>query len=395
MKVQLIERGKCLNELTLDSDEILAEAEKLGIHIFKEAIIIFDKIVDDSIPNYQISDHSKPEVEKYLRKSAANGDTNEIIRIQVEKMEGASKNMNETLNTNFEEIVLFPHKGHQQRYDRLVGLDDLKTYIEKEATVLIAPELLESWSKKFHQGRIGALGSFRDRYPFFIFEGDVGTGKTEFAETFGSSLAQAIGKNVRLARLSMKTRGNGMVGEMSKLISKAFQDALKLAAESKTPVILLLDEADSLAQSREESQMHHEDRAGVNALIQGIDHIRNSPIPILVVFCTNRVQALDPAIRRRAAIVHTFSRPNKEQRLDVFRKYLSEIKMTPEQLNKLVELTGETASRGYSFTYSDLFTRLIPQAILNAYPHHALTYAILSETAEQMKPAPPFIESSL
>ena len=32
-------------------------------------------------------------------------------------------------------------------------------------------------------------------------------------------------------------------------------------------VILLVDEADALAQSREAAQMHHEDRAGVNAFL--------------------------------------------------------------------------------------------------------------------------------
>ena len=130
----------------------------------------------------------------------------------------------------------------------------------------------------------------------FIFEGDVGTGKTEFAMTFGNELAHFIKKDVILTRMSMKSRGNGVVGEMSKLITKSFQEAKTLASTTK-PVIMILDEADSLAQSREENQMHHEDRAGVNALIQGIDHIRNVEIPILVVFCTNRVQAIDPAIK--------------------------------------------------------------------------------------------------
>ena len=47
-----------------------------------------------------------------------------------------------------------------------------------------------------------------------------------------------------------------------------------------------------MAQSRELGQMHHEDRAGVNALIRGVDYL---------VMCTNRLEALDHAvpIRRR------------------------------------------------------------------------------------------------
>jgi AAA+ superfamily predicted ATPase len=65
-------------------------------------------------------------------------------------------------------------------------------------------------------------------------------------------------------------------------------------------VILLVDEADALAQSREAAQMRHEDRAGVNAFIRGVDRIGNG-LPAAVIMCTNRLSALDPAVRRRAA----------------------------------------------------------------------------------------------
>ena len=60
--------------------------------------------------------------------------------------------------------------------------------------------------------------------------------------------------------------------------------------------------------------MHHEDRAGVNAFIRGIDRIANAKLPAAVIMCTNRLSALDPAVRRRAADVLSFARPNDEQR---------------------------------------------------------------------------------
>lgn len=68
-------------------------------------------------------------------------------------------------------------------------------------------------------------------------------------------------------------------------------------------MLLLIDEADALAQSRENAQMHHEDRAGVNAFICGI---ANQKLPAAVLMCTNRLKALDPAVQRRAAEVLTF-----------------------------------------------------------------------------------------
>ena len=66
-------------------------------------------------------------------------------------------------------------------------------------------------------------------------------------------------------------------------------------------LVLVVDEADALAQSRAAEQMHHEDRAGVDALLAGVDSLAGEHVPVLVVMCTNRERALDPAVLRRAA----------------------------------------------------------------------------------------------
>jgi AAA+ superfamily predicted ATPase len=60
--------------------------------------------------------------------------------------------------------------------------------------------------------------------------------------------------------------------------------------------------------------MHHEDRAGVNAFIRGIDQLAAAEVPAAVLMCTNRLKALDPAIQRRAAEVLVFSRPDENRR---------------------------------------------------------------------------------
>ena len=54
--------------------------------------------------------------------------------------------------------------------------------------------------------------------------------------------------------------------------------------------------------------------AGVNALIRGISQIATERLGVLVIMCTNRVDALDPAIRRRAAAEFDFTRPDDAQR---------------------------------------------------------------------------------
>ncbi|WP_342503619.1 AAA family ATPase [Lysinibacillus sp. FSL L8-0126] len=393
MQINLFdEKKRLVQKLDYDFDSIMENAETQSGDAFSNAEQLIEQAIIE-LGDYEISPSSS-NIVKYLKTYAAFGYANEPLAISVKKRNEGNATMKDFSSTTFEEIIHFPNEEFQDRYNRLVGLDDLKSLIQKEGATIMAPEMLQKWSNKHHNKMIKALEAFSDRYPFFIFEGDVGTGKTEFAMTFGSELARFTNQEIVLARMSMKSRGNGVVGEMSKLITKSFQDASKIAATTKKPVIVLLDEADSLAQSREENQMHHEDRAGVNALIQGIDHIRSSDIPILVVFCTNRLGAIDPAIKRRAALVHTFSRPNLEQRYEVFKKYFDDIALTSRELAILAQITGENEIYRYGFTYSDLLTRVIPLSILYAYPDKPVTFDIIEQVIQSIKPSAPFVEQS-
>ncbi|MCZ7519746.1 ATP-binding protein [Bacillus pacificus] len=391
MLIELIDgKEKLIKKLEIDFEWLMLEAEKVKGDIFHNAIKVLENKMQGE--GFQIQERFYLDVQKYLQKYTALGYAKEPFKIRVQPVKGEKKSVKCAISNNFEEIVELPNKDYEKRFERLVGLDDLKGYIRKESAIIVAPEMLEAWSKKYHHTYLKVLDTFKDRYPFFIFEGDVGTGKTEFAMTFGNDLAKFIKKQVLLARMSMKSRGNGVVGEMSKLISKAFQEASELANANKTPVILLLDEADSLAQSREGEQMHHEDRAGVNALIQGIDHVRYSSVPVLVVFCTNRIGSIDPAIKRRAALIHRFNRPNFEQRLDLFQKYFPDINLSLTELNTLAQLTGENEKRPFGFTYSDLITKVLPQSVLTAYPNKVLSFEIIREVLRYIKPTTPFNE---
>ena len=82
----------------------------------------------------------------------------------------------------FDAVIELPDRVAQRRYAALVGLDDVKARLGKEARLLLDPSSLESWSKAQHGSRIAACDAFTDRAPMFLFAGDVGTGKTETAE---------------------------------------------------------------------------------------------------------------------------------------------------------------------------------------------------------------------
>jgi pantothenate kinase-related protein Tda10 len=126
--------------------------------------------------------------------------------------------MNPTTDDLFEEDLDLPDPIAQQRYGALVGLDDVKTRLAKEAELILQPGLLEDWSVQTHSRVLPAVRRLTGRPPLIIFAGDVGTGKTTLAETFADAIARRHGIDVRAKRLSLRARGSGAVGEMTRLI---------------------------------------------------------------------------------------------------------------------------------------------------------------------------------
>lgn len=297
----------------------------------------------------------------------------------------------------FGSVTELPNDRLARAYAALVGLDDIKERLEAEARIMLNPAKIDEWSQAAYGRRVRIADVFLDRPPLFLFVGDVGCGKTVLAESFGDRFARSDDIAVTLYRLSLNARGSGMVGEMTKLIAEAFA-AVREAAErvatdgeaARGAAVLVIDEADALAQSREAAQMHHEDRAGVNALINGIDHLSGRRLPVMVVMCTNRPDAIDPAVARRAAATFGFGRPDLDQRRQVLSSYLGELGFGENDLKLIASATGETKNRTYGATYADLVQRLLPTLLLNAQPDRKIDFGQALKAAKEFEPSRPF-----
>ncbi|SMD15049.1 ATP-binding protein [Rhizobium sp. RU36D] len=309
--------------------------------------------------------------------------------------------MNTTQGPNefFERRVTYPDIGPRERLARLVGLDDQKARLTKILALLVNPAGLEAWAQKHHPKMNGLLSTVQRRPPLVVLAGDVGSGKTELAETIGDAVARQEDIDLTLLPLSLSTRGQGRVGEMTQLLTAAFDYAISEASKLKGRsgkarggVILLVDEADALVQSRENAQMHHEDRAGVNAFIRGIDRIANASLPAAVIMCTNRLGALDPAVKRRAADILLFGRPDEAQRRALLSGALGELGFGQADIERMVMATGASKDRPYGYTFSDLTQRLLPGIILDAYPGSAVKPARALEVVAAMQATRPFEE---
>ncbi|MBB2685228.1 UNVERIFIED_ORG: SpoVK/Ycf46/Vps4 family AAA+-type ATPase [Rhizobium etli] len=287
----------------------------------------------------------------------------------------------------FDAELPLPDDGLSQKAKTLIGFDERYQAVHAQLRLLLNSSDLPAWNTKYHHGNLNLGALLQEQYPFAIFYGDVGTGKTATAETIANRLVvEARVEDATLFKMSNRVRGSGMVGEMGTLISQAFQQVIKAVGKNKR-AILIIDEGDSLAANRSQEHSHHEDKVAVNTLIQHIDDLRRFNGRILVILCTNRLSVLDPALRRRAAVVRAFSRPTPEERKALFNSDLAALSPSADDLAKLVAVTGPRADQP-TWTYSDIRTRLYPQAVAKAFPTQPLSVNLLLHVASSMTPSP-------
>ncbi len=289
--------------------------------------------------------------------------------------------------TIFDSETVLPDDSLAARQKTLLGFDNRYTRVHDQLRLLLNLGELGVWNNKYHEGKLAICDLVADQYPLVIFHGDVGTGKTATAECIANCLVtESRTDDSILFKLSNRVRGSGKVGEMGTLVTEAFQKVMQSAGKGRR-AILIIDEGDSLAAARSQEHSHHEDKVAVNTLIQCVDDLRRFGGRVLVFLCTNRLSALDAALRRRAAIVEEFKRPNTDERRQLFNMDLTGLALSESQLTHLVDATGAHGDRP-AWTYSDIRTRLYPSALAMAYPNKPLQFDHLKTALASMRPSP-------
>lgn len=271
--------------------------------------------------------------------------------------------------------------------NRLLGFDARYSRVHDQLQLLLAADKLSHWNQAHHGGKLKLCEMVSEQHPLAIFHGDVGTGKTATAECVANRLIrESSTEDSMLFTLGNRVRGKGLVGEMGTSLTNAFNQ-IGASIGKHRRAVLIIDEADSLGTARTEGHSHHEDKVAVNTLIQCVDGLRKFKGRVLVILCTNRLSILDPALRRRAAIIERFDRPDDNERLDLFKSDLEGLAHTEAQLADLVTATGPNNELP-GYTYSDVRTRLYPAALSSVFPNQPLQMAHLVEAANQLQPSP-------
>ncbi len=286
-------------------------------------------------------------------------------------------------------ILRHPDPTAQEHYDRLIGLDTQKGELLEYLLRVFDPTRLARWLEKHHPDGLHLAKRVGNRPPLVILGGEVGCGKTALATSIGTVVAKELDRRVVALETPSDIRGGGLVGQLSERVTAAFNEARVQVGQNCG--ILIIDEGDDLGTSRAQMQAHHEDRAGLNVLVKEIDRLARERANIAVLLVTNRLQALDPALVRRAQVIR-FARPDTHERRVVFEQLLAGVDHDTKDVAALVR----ASERKPPFSYSDLVERGAEAALMASIrADKPFSVAGLLKIIKMLKPSPLIEDSSL
>ncbi len=185
-------------------------------------------------------------------------------------------------------------------------------------------------------------------YRALLMYGPPGVGKTQAAKYIASKTGLPL-VTVRVDGLI-----SSYLGSTSKNIRKLFDFVIR------TPCILFLDEFDSIAKMRDDSNELGELKRVVNSLLQNIDSISNK-VPVIA--ATNHQHLLDNAVWRRFDYRLFVGLPDDLQRKQLISYFLNDIILNEKRLDILSSITAKMSGSDIESFCNDLRTNLVLKKI--------------------------------
>ncbi|NXD33110.1 ATAD2 protein, partial [Copsychus sechellarum] len=206
------------------------------------------------------------------------------------------------------------------RFDGVGGLaDHISALKEMVVFPLLYPEVFERFKIQPPRG--------------CLFYGPPGTGKTLVARALANECSQGDRRVAFFMRKGADCLSK-WVGESERQLRLLFDQAYQMR-----PSIIFFDEIDGLApvRSSKQDQVHSSVVSTLLALMDGLD----SRGEVVVIGATNRLDSIDPALRRpgRFDREFLFSLPNKEARKEIFKIHTRDWTLRP--LDKFLEELAE------------------------------------------------------
>ncbi|XP_046418584.1 ATPase family AAA domain-containing protein 2-like isoform X1 [Neodiprion fabricii] len=198
-----------------------------------------------------------------------------------------------------------------------------------------------------------------------LFHGPPGTGKTLIAR----ALANECSRGSRKVSFFMRKGADCLskwVGESERQLRLLFEQA-----QQKKPSIIFFDEIDGLApvRSTKQDQIHASIVSTLLALMDGLCNRGE----VIVIGATNRIDAIDPALRRPGRFDRElfFPLPPRKERLEILKIHVSKWENPPSP--QLLEALAEKSTGYCGSDLRALCTEAVLQGLRRTYPQIYMT----------------------
>lgn len=236
-------------------------------------------------------------------------------------------------------IHKLPNPVFERLYDHLYFDTDLKKRLVSQ---IVLTFLLRS---KFPSGTLPIHG-------IILLHGPPGTGKTSVARAVASKAASIVNRErpMRLMEVDPHALTGSALGKSQKEVVKLFQETIVEEA-AKGPLIVLLDEVETMASSRQKVSLEANPidvHRATDAVLTGLDAIASSNPDIIFLCTSNFHHALDEAFISRTDFMAFVDFPGDNARQTIIDDTLATLgtawgpiqKLRDEQkVNQLVQLS--------------------------------------------------------
>ena len=177
----------------------------------------------------------------------------------------------------------YPTNSSQKSLADVVGMEETKQILEEEILDYIRhPELKELDKKEYGIEPCATL----------FFYGPPGCGKTYLTEALASE------SGLKMYKMDISKIGSKYVNETPANIQKAFDYLAKTAKKDGKPILLFMDEIDSIGMSRENyAGSSRENLKTTSSLLKLIQEAKDNNI--IIIAATNRRNLIDTALLNR------------------------------------------------------------------------------------------------
>lgn len=167
--------------------------------------------------------------------------------------------------------------------------------------------------------------------PLILLHGPPGTGKTTLSESLAQKMSirlRHIYASTKLISVKTPSLTSKYLGQSAKIVADIFDSIHDICmADDQTFIFVLLDEVESIANSRQSSKVNGEPQDTVratNALLTGIDQFKMLK-NVMVLATSNMADTLDPAFLTRCAKITEIKQPSEKAQFAILRDRLQNL----------------------------------------------------------------------